>query len=84
MRGHDLTTIMIGMQDSILVHESSNKLTIHECLKGTRPQSGEFYAVNNHGIFISTDSGVSWERLDIPWPKEYFSQGPRALAVIPR
>ena len=46
--------------------------------------AGEFYAVNNHGIFISADSGVSWERLDIPWPKEYFSQGPRALAVIPR
>ena len=46
--------------------------------------AGEFYAVNNYGIFISTDSGVSWERLDILWPKEYFLESPRALAVIPR
>jgi hypothetical protein len=22
--------------------------------------SGEFYAVNNRGLFISTDSGLSW------------------------
>ena len=42
---------------------------------------GEFYAANNHGIFISTDSGVSWRRLDISWPKEYLSQNPWAIAV---
>ena len=43
--------------------------------------AGEFYAVNNHGIFISIDSGVSWKRLDIQWRKEYFSQNPLALAL---
>ena len=43
--------------------------------------AGEFYAANNHGIFISTDSGVSWRGLDIQWPKEYLSQNPWALAV---
>jgi photosystem II stability/assembly factor-like uncharacterized protein len=42
---------------------------------------GEFYAVNNRGLFRSTDSGVSWRRLDIPWPKEYLSQPAWALAV---
>ena len=25
---------------------------------------GEFYAVNNHGLFFSTDSGNSWKKLD--------------------
>jgi hypothetical protein len=47
--------------------------------------SGEFYAVNNRGIFCSIDSGTSWKMLDeydgIQWPKEYLSQHPRALVV---
>lgn len=43
--------------------------------------AGEFYAVNNHGIFVSNDSGVSWRRFDISWPKEYLLQNPWALAV---
>jgi hypothetical protein len=44
--------------------------------------AGEFYAVNNRGIFCSTDSGNSWKMLDgIQWPKEYLSQHPRALAI---
>ena len=42
---------------------------------------GEFYAANNHGLFISTDSGISWEKLDIQWPKEYSLQAPWTLAV---
>jgi hypothetical protein len=43
---------------------------------------GEFYAINNRGIFCSTDSGNSWKILDgIEWAKEYISQHPWALAV---
>src|SRR5919107_3936384 len=42
---------------------------------------GEFYAVNNHGVFFSVDSGVAWRELDIQWPKQYLSQTPLALAV---
>ena len=43
---------------------------------------GEFYAVNNRGIFYSTDSGVSWKTLDgVKWPKDYLLQHPRALSV---
>jgi photosystem II stability/assembly factor-like uncharacterized protein len=44
--------------------------------------AGQFCAVNNHGLFVSNDSGVSWRELDIPWPKEYHSQTPWTLAVI--
>jgi photosystem II stability/assembly factor-like uncharacterized protein len=43
--------------------------------------AGEFYAVNNRGLFMSTDSGVSWRGLDIPWPKEYLLKPAWALAV---
>jgi photosystem II stability/assembly factor-like uncharacterized protein len=46
--------------------------------------AGEFYAVNNRGLFISTDSGISWRELDIQWPKEYLLQPPWALAVSDR
>ena len=44
---------------------------------------GEFFAANNHGLFISTDSGVSWRKLDIQWPKGYSLQPPWTLAVRP-
>ena len=41
MCGHYAQTIMIGMQDSLLVLEPSNRL-ISEHLKGTQPQSVVF------------------------------------------
>ena len=43
--------------------------------------SGKFYAVNNRGLFMSTDSGDSWKKLDTPWPGEYLPQFPWALAI---
>jgi photosystem II stability/assembly factor-like uncharacterized protein len=45
---------------------------------------GEFYTVNNHGLFLSTDSGSSWEKLDILWPREYLQQTPWAIAINER
>lgn len=42
---------------------------------------GEFYAVNNHGLFHSTNSGLSWRELDILWPKEYLHQTPWNLVI---
>lgn len=42
----------------------------------------EFYCLNNKGMFCSNDSGISWERLEIPWPKEYYLQHPWAMAVM--
>jgi hypothetical protein len=50
-------------------------------LTANRKAKGEFYAANNRGLFISTDSGVSWRKLDIQWPKEYSLQPPWTLAV---
>src|SRR5918996_2725570 len=51
-----------------LPEPSGTTITI---LASNSKAAGELYAVNNHGIFISTDSGVSWRGLDIQWPKEY-------------
>src|ERR671910_216566 len=58
-----------------------SKGTIITILASNAINSGEFYALNNRGIFISNDSGISWTALDIPWPKEYLLQHPWSLAV---
>jgi hypothetical protein len=42
---------------------------------------GEFYGVNNYGLFLSTDAGSSWKKLDTLWPMKYFHQTPWALAI---
>jgi photosystem II stability/assembly factor-like uncharacterized protein len=43
--------------------------------------SGEFYAVNNRGLFVSIDSGSLWKKLDTPWPEEYPPQTPWSIAI---
>jgi len=55
--------------------------TIISILASNPNTPGEFYAVNNRGLFCSFDSGVSWELLGISWPKEYVLQHPNALAI---
>ncbi len=45
---------------------------------------GEFYAVNNRGLFLSTDSGSSWKKIDTLWPREYLQQTPWAIAINER
>ena len=56
--------------------------TIISILSANPKVVGDFYAINNRGIFCSIDSGNSWKMLDgIAWPKEYLLQHPWALAV---
>jgi len=57
------------------------KGTIITILASNPFNSGEFFAINNRGIFISTDFGVSWKALDIPWPKKYLVQHPWAIEI---
>lgn len=40
-----------------------------------------FYALNNNGVFQSTDAGQTWERFNIPWKEEYKTQHPHALLI---
>ncbi|HEX2305218.1 MAG TPA: hypothetical protein VHH33_02915 [Nitrososphaeraceae archaeon] len=55
------------------VFPPESKGTIITILASNTINSGEFYALNNRGIFISNDSGMSWSALDIHWPKMYNS-----------
>jgi photosystem II stability/assembly factor-like uncharacterized protein len=55
--------------------------TMIPILAASSKNAGEFYLVSNRGIFCSTDSGISWNALDISWPKEYHSQHPWSLAI---
>lgn len=43
---------------------------------------GEFYAVNNHGVYHSEDGGISWELVPIPWSSEYRDGTATDLTVV--
>lgn len=58
-----------------------SKRTIVSILKSNPKIKDEFYCLNNRGIYRSNNSGISWERLEIPWPKEYHLQHPFGLAI---
>ena len=67
-----MVTLMIGMQNSLLVLESSNNYKIHECLKGTDPQIIEFDPKNpsraycgtfGDGLWKTDDSGQIWNKI---------------------
>src|SRR5713101_777290 len=55
--------------------------TIIAILAANPKNSGEFYAINNRGVFCSTDTGLAWRELDVSWSKGYLSQHPWALAI---
>jgi photosystem II stability/assembly factor-like uncharacterized protein len=55
--------------------------TMIAILAGNPKKSEEFYCASNRGIFCSTDSGISWEALDMAWPRECLSQHAWSLAV---
>lgn len=58
-----------------------SKGTIITMLSSNPFRAGEFYGINNRGIFWSNDSGTSWASLDIQWPKEYLLQHPFGIVV---
>ena len=60
---------------------SNSKGTIISILVSNPDIRDEFYCLNNRGIYCSKDSGISWDKLDIPWPREYNLQHPWALAI---
>jgi len=45
-------------------------------------EAGEFYAVNNYGIYRTGDAGDAWTRLDVDWPTKFETQDPRGFAVV--
>lgn len=57
------------------------KGTVISILDTNSKIGGEFYCLNNRGIFCSNDSGISWHHIEVPWPKEYLLQHPWTLSV---
>lgn len=45
-------------------------------------EPGVFYAANNHGVYRSADAGLTWERLDIPWPEAYHQHRAESLLAL--
>jgi photosystem II stability/assembly factor-like uncharacterized protein len=56
--------------------------TVVSRLASVPDEPGVFYAVNNHGVFHSSDAGASWEALDIPWPEGVFDYGVDAFVAL--
>jgi photosystem II stability/assembly factor-like uncharacterized protein len=56
--------------------------TVASRLISVREEPGVFYAANNHGLFRSTDAGLSWQPLDITWPADVFDHGVDALDAL--
>lgn len=44
--------------------------------------SGEFYALNNHGLFRTVTAGDAWEPIDTAWPERFTTETARGLAVV--
>lgn len=42
--------------------------TLASVLASHEAEPGVFYAANNHGVYRSADTGLTWEALPIPWP----------------
>ncbi|MCO8255932.1 hypothetical protein NKF26_19165 [Haladaptatus sp. AB618] len=44
-------------------------------------ESGTFYALTNRGLYRSTDSGETWDEIDLSWKDRYREQQPRSVAA---
>ncbi len=44
-------------------------------------KAGHFYAVNNTGVYRSTDAGINWTRLPLRWPPELLERSVRFLVL---
>ncbi len=51
-------------------------------LTASRSEPGTVFAANNRGIFTSRDFGLSWKRLDIPWPDALLTQWAQHIVLI--
>lgn len=50
-------------------------------LASSRNEPHVIYAANNRGVFRSPDAGMSWERIEMPWPERFLQQWVRGLVL---
>jgi len=44
-------------------------------------QAGHFYMLTNKGLYASSDTGLSWQQVDISWSSAYLQQHQQALLL---
>ncbi len=69
------------MWSEISIGLPEGKGTIVPELAANLSEPGVFYLASNRGVFRSLDAGLTWRRLDIPWPEEFRHQHVQGLAV---
>ena len=47
-----------------------------------KSEAGVFYAINNTGFYCSADSGLSWEKIKLNWPKEIKKRQVRGFVAV--
>ena len=55
--------------------------TVTPLLTSNINEPGVFYALLNQGLFRSSDTGLTWEQLPVPWKQDYRHQHQQALLV---
>src|SRR5258708_1003957 len=61
------------------LYEAKGSMTA--VITNSAAESGVFYLLSNHGCYHSTDAGLSWEPLPLPWGEHLHHQHPEAVAV---
>ncbi len=70
-----------GAWEEIAAGLPESRGTIVPELATGRGERGAFYLASNHGVFRSSDSGLTWQQLDIPWPSSLRGQHVQGLSV---
>jgi hypothetical protein len=61
------------------LYEAKGSMTA--VITNSATESGNFYLLSNHGCYHSTDAGLSWKPLPLPWGEHLHHQHPEAVAV---
>lgn len=67
----------IGVRDGL----PEPKGTTISFLATHREEPHVVYAANNRGVFRSRDAGMTWRRLDVPWPQRFVEQSVQGLVL---
>lgn len=56
--------------------------TVASVLASNTAKPHVFYALTNKGLYQSSDAGLSWQKLNVPWHEYYLGQHQQALLVV--